>query len=192
MFSLRRYFSDCHRHWCYPVWHVVLAVSISVFPVQWCFASTFQEKSDSIFDAIEGSYGQYFPSWNIANSEWYQSCYFRIYEIGTGLATCTGNEGVYYNVDGNWTYYGTLDEANQYLCNNQCFASYGSYSYCPQEMQGACEACFSGSTAAYIVYANGYDCTNCGMSASSAASCTEYGRQAYEMLQDTIDSASNW
>jgi hypothetical protein len=85
---------------------------------------TLEEKSNAIFDKVENAYGEYFSPSVATKIEVYGSdiIYFRTYDNEYQSVLATYQNSVWYSFYGNWIRYGTLDEANQQLCNNQCWA----------------------------------------------------------------------
>jgi len=177
--------STVYQRSCYVIALLVSGFAIGVTP-SIGFSQTFQEKSDSIFDTIEGSYSAYFPGWDIIWQDWYSDYYVRLYGNESTLATIpttVGEGDLFYRVYGDWYYYGTLDEANKYLCEGRCFSN-----NCASYEMDKCNSCFNTINSISIYYDNGSSCARCGFSDSWIQMCIESGRKQLDM----IDELSSW
>lgn len=109
---------------------------------------TTQEKSNAIFDFIER---QYWTLFSPASITYYNSgTYYRNYFNNAWLAVYQND--LYFSVGGQVTCYGTLDEANKYLCNNRCFTV-------DTVNRSICLSALINNLAAASVFASGIDCS---------------------------------
>lgn len=86
--------------------------------------TTTQEKSDAIFNVIEASYSQLFspPQSTSVIGSGEEIVYYRFYNNQYQGVLATYRNYVWYRFSGgDWQRYSTLDEANKFLCNNQCW-----------------------------------------------------------------------
>jgi hypothetical protein len=85
---------------------------------------TLEKKSNAIFDVIEKDYAQYFfpATGTQVSGSGNEIRYSRIYNNEYQAALTTGLNNLWYGFYGEWHRFGTLDEANEHLCNNQCWA----------------------------------------------------------------------
>jgi tetratricopeptide (TPR) repeat protein len=85
--------------------------------------TTFEKKSNIIFDLVEKDYAQYFfpATGTQVSGSGNEIQYSRIYnnEYQAGLRTKENN--LWYKFYGEWHRFGTLEEANQQLCKNKCW-----------------------------------------------------------------------
>ncbi len=84
---------------------------------------TFENKSNAIFDLVEKDYAQYFfPATATQTSgSGNEIQYSRFYTNEYQAALTTKENDLWYGFYGQWHHFGTLDEANQYLCKNKCW-----------------------------------------------------------------------
>ncbi len=82
-----------------------------------------QTKSDALFKQLEKLYPEYFsPSTSTQSTkDGDDPIYYRLYNNSYESILATYLDGVYYSFYDEWNYFSTLDEANQVLCNDQCW-----------------------------------------------------------------------
>jgi len=84
--------------------------------------STLQTKSDALFNQAEWLYPEYFlPKTATQIMQGDEGIvYYRVYDNWYASALATYLGGLWYSFYNEWHYFGTLEYANQQLCNNQC------------------------------------------------------------------------
>ncbi|HAI68592.1 MAG TPA: hypothetical protein DCM38_04040 [Gammaproteobacteria bacterium] len=85
---------------------------------------TLEAKSNAIFDRVEKDYAALFYPASITQviGSGTESIYMRVYNnpYQSALATTFPND-FWFALNSEWQYFGTVEEANQLLCNNQCW-----------------------------------------------------------------------
>ncbi|HAI68518.1 MAG TPA: hypothetical protein DCM38_03665, partial [Gammaproteobacteria bacterium] len=85
---------------------------------------TLKTKSNAIFDRLEKDYAEFFSPTSATQviGSGKEIIYYRLYNnpYQTALAT-TFPDDFWIAINQEWDHFGTLEEANQYLCNNQCW-----------------------------------------------------------------------
>ncbi|WP_069472744.1 CAP domain-containing protein [Candidatus Marithrix sp. Canyon 246] len=86
-------------------------------------AITFENKSNIIFDLVEKVYAQYFfpATATQVSGSGNEIQYSRFYTNEYQAALTTKENNIWYGFYGEWHHFGTLDEANQQLCQNKCW-----------------------------------------------------------------------